>query len=712
MSLTTLLSSASIYDQSPVWLSFFADAAIKGIILLATAGLLVAIFRRSAAAVRHLIWSLALASFLILPVVSFVAPKWNVGLFPAINDTPDSSGSAIAKKQTMPVPLIQDSPATQDSGNTQTLPAAGSDMNHGSAAGTSTFGAIANWPLRILAIWFAGALIVLARLLLGTINIRRIVKSAAPMTESKWIAQAQALCWRLKISNPIPLYKTDKLQMPLTSGAFKSVVLVPSDIEDWPSDRQQVVLLHELAHVKRKDCLTQLLAQIVCAVYWFNPLVWFAARQLRIERERACDDYVLDVGTLASDYATHLLEIARTMGAAKCPSLAAVAIAKRSQLEGRLLAILDPNLNRKGLNSRSTALLVAVLAVMIMPLAAIQPFARAATKDQQTVISTRQSSVAEQRASQIESSTSVEAKVNSNTQVASNTVVNTQIESTTQVAPTPQPSDNGTQQDAAPRPMPMPMPMPTPMPMPMPSPSPTGGEFRHGDHDRDQSAQSESDGKVIDALVAALKDPNKEVRHQALWALGQRGDKRAVEGIIGALSDEDSSVRQQAAWALGQIDDRRAVAPLMSALKDSNESVRQQAAWALGQLDDKSAVDALVGALSDQSAGIRSQAAWALGQLDDARAVPGLINALTKDQSEGVRSQAIWALGQIEDKRSVDGLITALKDSSPKIRSMAAWSLGQIGDSRAADALIAALKDTDAHVRQQAAWALAQLNSH
>src|SRR4029078_12794075 len=101
------------------------------------------------------------------------------------------------------------------------------------------------------------------------------------------------------------------------------------------------MLLHELAHVKRNDCLTQIIAQICCAVYWFHPGVWYSARRLRSERELACDEHVLDVGVNACDYAAHLLDIARVCKAPFGTSAAAVAMARPSQLEGRLLAILD-----------------------------------------------------------------------------------------------------------------------------------------------------------------------------------------------------------------------------------------------------------------------------------------------------------------------------------------------------------------------------------
>ena len=135
--------------------------------------------------------------------------------------------------------------------------------------------------------------------------------------------------------------------MPMTFGVFRPTVLLPAGASEWSPERLRVVLLHELAHVRRGDVAMHLLARTALALYWWNPLAWFAWREFLKERERATDDLVLHAGARASDYAGHLLEVARTLQPAPATAWAAIAMARRSELEGRLVAILDSGVNRR-----------------------------------------------------------------------------------------------------------------------------------------------------------------------------------------------------------------------------------------------------------------------------------------------------------------------------------------------------------------------------
>ena len=107
--------------------------------------------------------------------------------------------------------------------------------------------------------------------------------------------------------------------------------MLPDAARQWSGEQLRSVLLHELAHIKRRDTIVQLLAQVACALHWFNPLVWFAAWRLHVERERACDDLVLASGVRPSAYAGHLLDVVTGLSPARWTAACGLAMARKSR---------------------------------------------------------------------------------------------------------------------------------------------------------------------------------------------------------------------------------------------------------------------------------------------------------------------------------------------------------------------------------------------
>ena len=177
--------------------------------------------------------------------------------------------------------------------------------------------------------------------------VRWMTRQAQPCTNRRWRDALDVASAMLGLADAQTLAST-RVSVPFTCGLMRPVLVVPPSALDWDDERIHVVLLHELAHVVRRDCLLQAVSHVVCALYWFNPLAWLGARHLRAERERACDNLVLASGTAGAAYAQHLLDIARAATVDARPRLAsaALAMARPSELEGRLLAILDPRRSR------------------------------------------------------------------------------------------------------------------------------------------------------------------------------------------------------------------------------------------------------------------------------------------------------------------------------------------------------------------------------
>jgi TonB family protein len=133
-----------------------------------------------------------------------------------------------------------------------------------------------------------------------------------------------------------------------------------------------LVLAHEMAHLARRDWLTQLAAEMVRAIYWFNPLFWLACARLRQESEHASDDIVLDLGFARTLYATHLVDLARTFSAHGRTWLPAPSIARPSTLERRVRVMLNPDTNRQPVSLIRRIATVALLLSVALPIAAAQ----------------------------------------------------------------------------------------------------------------------------------------------------------------------------------------------------------------------------------------------------------------------------------------------------------------------------------------------------
>ena len=148
-------------------------------------------------------------------------------------------------------------------------------------------------------------------------------------------------------------------------------MLLPAAADQWPAERREAVLLHELAHIARYDCLVQTLAALSCALYWPHPGVWLAARRLRIERELACDDQALARGMEPRDYAGHLLEIARGFDTGSPLGMLAVSMATSSNLEARLRAVIDGRRRRGAPSVPAKVLAASLMAALLLPLGAV-----------------------------------------------------------------------------------------------------------------------------------------------------------------------------------------------------------------------------------------------------------------------------------------------------------------------------------------------------
>lgn len=158
------------------------------------------------------------------------------------------------------------------------------------------------------------------------------------------------------------------LKMPAVAAG--PVILLPEAAAEWPAERLEMVLTHELAHVRRRDLWWRLAGTLACCLYWFHPLAWWAAAQQRKESEMACDDLVL-MGSSSERYAESLVAVAREASGHRTPA-AVMAMAKPRELEGRLMAVLDGSRRRVAVSGWRAAGALFMGLLLVSPLVAWQ----------------------------------------------------------------------------------------------------------------------------------------------------------------------------------------------------------------------------------------------------------------------------------------------------------------------------------------------------
>ena len=363
---------------------FLIGLALKSSLILACAGLASVLLRDASAAARHWIWFLGMSALLALPLAQMAAPRWEVEL--AAGWAPASPGYGATTAFARPAPLsrekalvgapqaeaVREAVASDDAAGSvpswaPLVESSGASIGQTEA---SRFGGRL-LPL-LITLWSLGAAVLLGSLVWSMRAVGRLERAAGRFEGGQLEQLFAHMAARMGVRRSVRLLRGKPDAMPMSWGILRPVVLLPEGAGAWQRQRLVSVLLHELAHVRRRDCLTQLLAEVALALHWFNPLAWLAARRLRVEREHACDDLVLATGARASDYAVELLSLAQDFRSLRGSALAAVAMARPVHLGPRLKALFDER-RRRTLGLRSSGLTAAAACAALLVLAAFTP---------------------------------------------------------------------------------------------------------------------------------------------------------------------------------------------------------------------------------------------------------------------------------------------------------------------------------------------------
>jgi len=319
-------------------MSFLIECILRVSAILVAAFLATAALRRQSAALRHLVWTVAFALSALTPLAFSLGPTvpWGPGAI-----LPVTTGGAIS-------PFAGDGqPANTDR------------MPRSPAPAAFPYGIVA------LAIWAGGVLALLVRTARGSLLAGQLRRTGMPLDPAAVAAFAQL---PEELFKDLQIVQSEAAAVAMTMGIRMPMILLPRQHAAWSRSRLQSVLLHELAHVRRRDCLTQWLPQVICALHWFNPLAWLARSQMLSESERACDDAVLRAGASGPDFARDLLEIAQLAGLKGAEFMPTIV----TKLERRIARLLDPSIRRTPLSPAKGIVAAAAAFALLLPIAALR----------------------------------------------------------------------------------------------------------------------------------------------------------------------------------------------------------------------------------------------------------------------------------------------------------------------------------------------------
>ena len=341
------------------------ELAVKATIIL-VAGLSTYVgLRRASAASRHLVLALSMVALVAVPLLSTGLPGWDLAILPAT-----------------PEPAAEPAPMARSAWPGPSFTLGEGSGAHDAAVPGAVGRPVAPPPARpssivpemslaawLIAIWLGVAAFLLTKVAAGLLRVRWIVRRGEPIGDPAALRLLDQCSDRVGIRTRPRLIGSERVDVPMVRGWLRPTLVLPRQCDSWSTERMRVVLLHELGHLARGDWPILLLGRVVTSLYWFHPLAWILERQARRECERACDDLVVSCGTKPSDYAEHLLSIAR--GLVATPPAPVLTVVRRPWIEGRLRSILNPLAERSAPSRRVVVLASTAFLALLLPYASL-----------------------------------------------------------------------------------------------------------------------------------------------------------------------------------------------------------------------------------------------------------------------------------------------------------------------------------------------------
>ncbi|HKY31225.1 MAG TPA: M56 family metallopeptidase [Candidatus Polarisedimenticolia bacterium] len=512
---------------------FLLLAAGKAAVPIALALLAAVVARRASAAFRHAVLAWGMAGALAMPLLAWTLPALLLplrshGLYAGAPPLSHLADEAVLLAMTR------------------------GDVASGIALPATWRAAAERAGGWLLAVWLAGASVGLARIAADLAAARRVRLRAVPLGF---------------LAGGLPLLSSAEIDAPVCVGPIRPAIMIPEGAA-LEGSSLRAALRHERAHAERRDCLTLLMARACCALHWFDPLSWMAARRMALEREAACDDRVLEDGADPIAYSRLLLAMAAGRAVSRAPAGAASSMARPAQLEARLKRILaGGGAPARPVTACRRAALALAACLIITPLAALAVHDGLGEGDVHDPY-------ADPRSERVDG----ERPAPSAPPDEAVTGPDRRLIETLRHAARAEPE--------------------------------TGADLVP---DRARWALSRvRDGRLLGPLLESLDDPDWRVRAYAAWGLAVAADPAAVRRLLPLLDHPVWRERAMAAFALRSIGDPAATEAMAGALSDPAWQVRMEAARFLGERGGPRLGDRIEALLRDPHIAVRLAADQAL----------------------------------------------------------------------------------------------------
>ena len=645
---------------------FLLELVVKGTLLMTLAFAVTFLLRKKSAALRHAVWSLAFVGLLLLPVGAAFLPSWYVPLPDLVQNETAAPERIASSRRTADLPS---SPLTPTTEITQS-------EAHETPSPTRS------WAGAAILLWIGGAIVFLMRMAIVLNKLSLVRRSAIPVTDREWTTLAEILPEILGVRREVVLLQHEEVHVPMTYGVRRPVVLLPIQTDNWSEDQKRITLMHELLHVRRFDYIVHMLALSARALHWFNPLAWMAAKRLVVERERACDDGVLEMGVASTSYADHLLDVARFVLSGNEASTAALAMARSSELRSRVVAILNPIQPRRGLTPMRIISMTTSALVIVVLVAAVQPGRQAPKKNSIQVLLPSVTETAGSIGNSIRNlaaiitkdsigtpQVSVEEEL-SDTEVSDTSKLEAQRRAIHAISELPEERSIPLLRDIA--------------------------ETHTNQQLREEAIfwlGQVGNGSVAELLEKfARNDVSEEVQKKAVFALSELEDELGVPHLLNlAEANLSEEVRQEVVFWLGEAGGARVADDLEAfARNDASEAVQRKALFALAQIEDGAGLDRLVElARTHPNPDIQAEAVFWMGEAGGTEVAKTLADFARNGKTRDIQKKALFALSDVDDNAGVPYLIElARSHPDQEVRGEAIFWLGETDDPRAADILM------------------------